>query len=225
MNFIQKSAQFCREEIKKLKEMSGKDRMWYISEYYKIHIICILVVLIFTFSIISNMVKVSNIEFEALVINTISADPSLKPLTLDFPKYMDFQKKESVSLNTVSFDPDGTSQDTAIAINKIYALVVSESVDIAIMNQPVFDLLNSSSPIFMDLEANLPDYLVKKIAPSIVYATDIDTGKQVAVGIDITGTDFYQNCGFEAEPTILCIPYNAPHFENCIAFLQYIGFD
>ncbi len=97
-------------EIDKFKHMSGRDRVWYIWEYYKFYILGVILV-IMVFWVIGTIIYNSTFDTELYVVifNDYSTiDEDLEVITNDFHDAMGWGKKEPVYTESVyiSFSDD-----------------------------------------------------------------------------------------------------------------------
>ena len=89
-------------EKEKLKQMSARDKIWYIWEYYKFHLAALAVV-ICLISVIGNALYRQSFttRLSIAVINDRSGDTSsMDPLEADLRQVLDCGKKDIIEINT-----------------------------------------------------------------------------------------------------------------------------
>ena len=128
-----------REERRKLKDMNGKDKLWYIWEYYKIPIISVVVAIFLIFSIGS---AVYNNRFET-ALNCVILNSQLKSQTVspddyfdkDFRPYINLPEDTKIEVNysmSLSFDESAMSDFTYAELAKLSAMITSKELDVMI---------------------------------------------------------------------------------------------
>ncbi|MEG7530008.1 MAG: hypothetical protein RSF83_01280 [Hungatella sp.] len=210
-------------EKEKMKQMSFKDKIWYISEYYKFHIFGVFLA-IGILGIIGNSIYrgTFNTELYVLYLNSRS-DQELNTdlLTKDFYEHMGFTEKQEINTESmyVSYGQDATEFSYA-SMAKISALVASKDLDIMIQDTENFNHYAELSGC-ADLEQELPADLLILLKDRLCYAND-DTGAKKAYGISLADTQFAEDSHLGMDPPIFTIVSNSMHKENSIALLRYI---
>lgn len=210
-------------EKEKLKNMSFRDKLWYIGEYYKFHIFGLLIVIgiisMIGFSIYQGTYDTA---LYCMYINNHSEQElNTDILTIDFHDYMGFNEKQVINTESVfiSYGDDATEFSYA-SMAKISALVASKELDIMISDEANFNHYASLGG-FSDLEAELPADVLELVADRLVYAAD-ESGIKRAYGISLDDTQFAADSNLAMKPALFGIVSNSMHRENNIQLLRYI---
>ena len=127
MSWKEKLKEEGQKEKAKLKNMSWQDRVWYIWEYYKIHIAVIGIGFLFLYlvwTIAYNSTFTTRLSY-AVVNDSNPETAGLEALDQAFKAYMGYGKKDKVELNSsLRIDTDGRASELGYAsMAKISALV------------------------------------------------------------------------------------------------------
>lgn len=213
----------AQTEKEKLKNMSFQDKIWYIREYYKMHILGVFIVIGILW-VIGNSIYRSTFKTElyCMIIN----NPSEQELNTDiltdgFHAYMGFNEKQVIQTESISISyNDRATEYTYASMAKISALVASRDLDIMISDQTNFDHYASLNG-FSDLEEELPPDLLELVRDRIIYGKD-EAGVSRAYGISLNGTPFAAKSNLFMEPAIFCVLNNSNRKDNSFALLRYI---
>ena len=131
----------AQTERQKLKEMSFRDKLWYIWEYYKFHILGVLIFLGILW-VIGTSIYRSTYESElyCMYINNRSEQElNTDILTVDFHDFMEFTDKQLVNTESsfISYGDD-TSEYSYASMAKISALVASNELDVMLRDEENF---------------------------------------------------------------------------------------
>lgn len=218
---------YLKEEWKtekgKMKNMSFKDKLWYIWEYYKVHILAV-----FLFgciiAVIGNSIYRSTFETElyCVVINNASGQGlNTDILTKEFHEYMNFTDKQEITVESSSITyGDNSTEYNYASMAKISALVASKGLDLMICDIENMEHYAQLSG-FLDLEQELPPDILELVRDRLYYATD-ESGTPYACGLSLDGTDFAKETNLSMDSILLGIVGNTPHRENIFALLRYI---
>lgn len=212
-----------KTEKTKLKEMSFKDKIWYIWEYYKFHMLGILLIggII---SVVATSIYRGTFETElyCMYINNKSSEElNTDILTKDFHAYMSFTEKQVINAESafVSTGEKASEFDYA-TMAKITALVASRELDLMISDVENFNHYASLSG-FLNLEQVLPADVMELVKDRLVYGTD-ESGTPYACGISLDGTKFAEISHLDMDDITLAILSNSKNTENCFDLLRYI---
>lgn len=210
-------------ELEKLKKMSFRDKLWYIWEYYKFHMLAILGILLVIYVVATSIYRSSyDTVFSCVYINNRSEEALNTDLvTTDFREHLGLDKKQLISAESmyISYGNDATEFSYA-SMAKISALVAARDLDVMICDQENFDHYTSLDG-FCDLETTLPEDVLSLVSDRLVYGTT-EEGVTAAYGIDLTGTAFADQSHLAMEPAILGVVGNTTHIDYVAEFLRYI---
>ena len=147
-------------ERQKLKNMSTKDRAWYIWEYYKFHILALILAAAALWTLGGMLYRqtfTTRLSI-AIVNDQAGGASSTAGLEAGLREALGFGKKDLIEINeglTARFGQEGMSQFEYASLAKISALVASKSLDVFIGDQEAVDHYGTVNA-FQDLEAYLP---------------------------------------------------------------------
>lgn len=213
----------AKTERQKLKDMSFRDKLWYIWEYYKFHILAVLIGIGVLWVIGTSIYRSTfSSELYCIYINNRS-DQELNTdiLTVDFHDYMGFTDKQQINTESsfISYGNDSSEYSYA-SMAKISALVASKELDVMISDEENFEHYASLSA-FSDLETLLPADVLELVKDRLYYAAD-EAGNSYAYGILLDDTAFASKSNLAIEPCIMGLISNSTKTDNCIALIRYI---
>lgn len=213
----------AKREKKKLSSMSGKDRIWYIWEYYKIHIIGTILAIGVIISIGTTIHQNNyNTAFYCLILNSRSADSSTEYIEQGFAEYLGLGEDDRVIVDaslSVSFD-DNTNEFGYASLAKISALMASKELDAMIADPASIDHFGSMGG-FMNLKEVLPEDLYQLIEDDLYYVED-EEGNTIACAVSLESTPFQSSTGMMVDSPLMGFLNNSTHIDSNIAFLRYL---
>ncbi len=217
-----------QEERDKLKNMSVKDRLWYIWEYYKIPIIIAVVAVIFISSIGS---AIYNNRFEtALSCVIFNSRPASEADSVDdyfnqgFRQYIDLNEDAKIEVDysmSPTFDESSMNEFTYAQLAKITAMISSKSLDVMIGKPETIDHFGEMGG-FVDLKEILPADIYDKVEDHLYFVTNQEIGENTACGLLIGSTDFCDKTGLIIDEPILTIMSNSTHTDTAVELIRYV---
>lgn len=210
-------------EKDKLKSMSWRDRLWYIWEYYKFHIIGAAVAAVL---IVSLGGAFYNSTFDTVLhciyLNSRAAtEVNPAPLEQDFAEYLNLGKKELITaeISYISFDENATDYSYA-AMAKVTALVAAHDLDIIIGDQAAIDHYASLNG-FINLEEGLPPDVLALVKDRLYIAKDGEN-TEYACAVDLSGTEFAAASNLAQDPPLLGIISNTENKDTVLQLIRYL---
>lgn len=209
-------------EKEKLKTMSGKDKVWYIWEYYKFPIFGVILGIILIWTIASSVYRSSfETVLHCMYLNNRGEELNTAPLDEDFAAYLELGKKQMITTESTYITyGDNITEFTYASMAKISALIAAKDLDIMICDWENFEHYTSMDG-GLDLEEVLSAELLARVSDRLVYAPNED-GQSHAYGIDLSGIEFTAQSNLTQDPPILLIVSNSTRTETVFAFLDYI---
>lgn len=213
-------------EKEKFGLMTKQQKKEYIMEYYvpKILFVTAIVAVILFFMV--KYFTAGSAVLNIVAVNTTQQESEANEKTYygDFLAENDLDvKKEYVSISTgigVSSNPnDAMSQDSLQLIQNKF---MAGAVDVFFADS---DLVLSLGEFgyMQNLDTVLSDELKEKYKDSFVYATVIETGEKMPVGINIANNPWVKDTGWYGGDVAVGFGENAKNMELAIKFLEYIG--
>lgn len=206
-----------KKEIEKLRNMSFKDKLWYIKEYYTIPIIGTIVAIFIIFSAINLIAKKPPV-LSAFFVNTPLIENNMENLKDNFYTYSGLNKKDEMLLDTSMFI-DIKDEKNLIGyeyIMKLSAMVSGASVDAIVCDEPIFWHFVDKTGFASNIKNIIPKDILDIFKNDIVY-----NSKNIPVGINISSAPTL-NKYFDVDNAYIIIPENSHNINNAISFLKFL---
>ena len=217
-----------RAENSKLKNMTAKEKLLYIWDYYKLPIILGIVFVVFVFFLVKDLISNNRETYlTACILNsnyTYETDSSL------VNEYVNFSgvDTEAMQLNmdfSMHIDLNAADQMSLAYQQKIMALFAAKEIDVMVGDQNIIHSY-ANAEAFCNLTELLPADLATELEQKgyTYYTATYEDGTTAPVGLymenctRLKNDDTYPN---SVRP-IFAISANAPHPERAIEFLQFL---
>ena len=232
-----------RQQQKKLKDMTLKEKAGYIIYYYKWHILICLAVAAAAFTFIFNIVTRKEDIFFLEVINAnVALDGAGDLLDPYRQAASGFDaKKQQMTADYCYVDINGGDYMSMATDQKVTAMLTVGSIDAMITTPPIMEKYKATE-CYADLGTILPEDLQKRLEEAgyeYYYAkiTDGDTGRitDVPIGVIISNTPvmksgYIDNNGIHQNYydidagtfPVYSIMYNSPHRDEAVSFLRFL---
>lgn len=213
----------ARVEREKLSSMSLKDKIWYIWEYYKFHIIGTGLFLFLAISIGTTVVQNNyDTAFYCAIINARSqTDSNTEYLEQGFKEYLKVDEKTKVIVDSslqVSYETPNEMGYAVMA--KITALVASKELDAMITDVENIEHYAAVGGL-ADLHTFLPAETLVLVTDHLFYAKD-EAGNSHPYAISLAETPFERETGLILDPPLLTFMGNTLHTDACVAVIHYL---
>ncbi len=212
-------------ERQKLRSMPPKDRAWYIWEYYKFHILALILAAAALWTLGSMLYRqtfTTRLSI-AIVNDQAGGASSTAGLEANLRQALGFGKKDLIEINeglSARFGQEGMSQFEYASLAKISALVASKSLDVFIGDQEAVDHYGTVNA-FQDLEAYLPPEIYS-LAEDSIYSTEDEQGILKPVALSLEGTSFAGQTGIVMNPPYLAVMSTSQHKEEVLQMIEYL---
>jgi hypothetical protein len=217
-----------KEERTKLKDMSWKDKIWYIWEYYKFPIIGVVLAVFLVGSIGT---AVYNNRFDtAISFVVINSQYPSEEVAADeyfdqgFRQFIGLDENTRIDVDysmSLSFDTETMTEYTYAQLAKITAIIASKELDVMISTPDTIDHYGSMGG-FMDLRDILPDDLYEQVEDRLYTVTAEETGEQTVCGILLDAEDFSEKTDLTLKTPIFTIVSNTTRPDTAVALIRYI---
>jgi hypothetical protein len=221
--------QTLKEEVlierNKLKKMSWKDRVWYIWEYYKFHILAavLAVTILYIFGgVLYRQTFTTRLNI-AIVNDRSGGMSSVKKLSEHLHEALGLGEKDLIDISeglSASFDGNAMSQYDYASLAKISALAASDSLDIIISDGAAVNHFGESSAL-ADLEEFLPPETLEKVRDHLYYAKDSE-GVSHAYAISLQDSILPEETGIVMDPPYFSVIERTLHREEVLRTLDYL---
>ena len=212
-------------ERQKLRSMPPKDRAWYIWEYYKFHILALILAAAALWTLGSMLYRqtfTTRLSI-AIVNDQAGGASSTAGLEANLRQALGFGKKDLIEINeglSARFGQEGMSQFEYASLAKISALVASKSLDVVIGDQSAIDHYETVSA-YQNLEELLPPELYERVKDHIYRAKDGE-GNLTPVALSLEDTALGEKTGIIMDPPYLAVIQGSPHKEAALQMIEYL---
>lgn len=224
MSLKQQIKQEAAAEKEKFSRMSTSDKIWYIAEYYKFHILGIVIVIALLGTIGSTVYR--SIYYQStlygFIINNRSATPlDTAPFEQDFAEYMGYSDRQQLTLESsyISYGDDATEFSYA-SMAKLSALIAAKDLDFMIVDEENLQHYMEMDA-FIHLEDYLPADILAAVESRLVYAPDAG-GSEIACAISLDGTAFSDDLHLAPDCRYITLVSNSQRLDTALSLLRYI---
>lgn len=213
-----------KSEREKLKELHGKDKVWYLVHYYGLQAVIAVVLIAVVGYVIIHYVTQKDAALQIMAVNAVQSatDPAS-----DADYYTDFLKQNNVDTakNEVlvssnlgaSTNPDDNA--SVESIQMIQSRFMTGSVDVFFSDYDFFYSLGEFD-YFADLRDYLPDDLLEKYKDDIVTVKSTETGKKYPVGIKLKNNAWVEKTGWYADTCVVGLADGVPNKDLAVKFME-----
>ncbi len=213
-----------KTEKEKLKELHGKDKVWYLVHYYGLQTMVALAIIgIISFLIIHYITQ----KDTALEIMAVNAMQSADNPAGDSGYYNDFLKENgldpdksevlvSSNLGASANENDGASAES---IQMIQSLFMTQSVDVFFADCDFFYSLGEFDYL-ADIREYLPEELLEKYKDDLVYVKSIETGKKYPIGIKLEKNAWVKETGWYPDTCVVGLAEGLKNKDLAVKFIE-----
>lgn len=217
-----------REQHQKMKGKSKKEKLAYFWEYYKIHTIAAILILIVGGSMIYSIATQKDIIMEAAFVNTylsnaLEMDTGTEAMASEFLAFSGADtQKETAVIDTMTISYESADEMSYANIQKLMAMVAARTVDAIIANEDYIDHALETG-MFTDLRTCLSEEQFEEYDSQgmILYKDlgDDDTNEEIPVAIDVRSSDYMLS---DEVPAWFIVVSNAKHPDKSLEFLDFL---
>lgn len=201
----------------KFKSMSPKDKIDYIWEYYKFHILAGLIVIFIIGSLIHSFVTRVDTYCSLTYYNAYTDEDSFFALQ-DKLNEIIFPDKNNIA---VKFDDIFTDSALAISPNQQFsAKIAAKEVDLAIVSEQVFKQ-QCSDDMFLNL-SELKAFNDLNLPESVLVKGTSFNGEEGVFGLYVSQIPMFKEANFSTNDNILVIIVNSERVEESINTINYL---
>lgn len=204
--------------IKTLKNMSVKQKISYIWDYYKIHMLSVLALLLviisFTYSQLNNQDIYFDITYVGDLINVDElsrVDDNLNQIILNG------NAKKIINLDSI-FINDSSNNLNSQSAQKFMVQIAAKEIDMAIVNKQFFEA-NFSSDMFLNLET-IEGFSSLPISNKNVIKKNDLNGNLGTYGIAVKDLNLLNEVKFSSDDNILVVISNSDRIDRAFEMLK-----
>ena len=189
MNLMSRIRSWLRVEAEKLRPMSAKQKISYLTTYYTKWVVLYLIIALFVgFGVDALIQSRKEIVLQGYFTNDdLNYFPASK-MEKEYAPLLDLEFGQRIVFDdTLYFDLEGTANEyTAASNGKVIATMAVNQLDFMVTTRPVLEHFRGELPM-KDLEAFLPADLLEVLEGQMVPGLD-ENGEEVMVGINMANT-------------------------------------
>lgn len=221
MNITSRIRSWYLEEARKLRPMTLKQKVSYLTTYYTRWFVLFLIICLFVAFIGDALIQSrKEIVLQGYFTNDDHNYFPGSKMEQEYASVLDLKRGERVVFDdSLYFDLEGTADEyTAASNGKVIATMAVNQLDFMVTTLPVFEHFRGELPM-KDLEKFLPQDLLEVVRDSLVPGLD-ENGEDAMVGINMSGSRYLKNVSAQMD-FYLFVPYNIPNEDALIAYLRY----
>jgi len=196
-----------------LKSMSRRERLQYIWDYYKLHIIGVIVlaalVVSFIYGQVTKIVYVGNVTILGDVLEESKREEFQKIITGAVVK--EGEKKKQAFVDSFSV---GKDQIGAQMMQKFIVKIAAGDIDVVVLDKEMFEEFVKQD-MFMDVdEAKLKNSKLDKIEISL------NQGNKKVVAVGAEGSSLLETIGLDTRNKVIAMPRTSINKENGMKIFQ-----
>ncbi|MCC8067244.1 MAG: hypothetical protein LIO94_09125 [Clostridiales bacterium] len=212
-----------REEMRKLRSLSWKDRLVYVWDYYKLQMVIVIAV-IAVINIAVTIYKNSQIDtlISIYMVNCNSYDVDADELTSDFTDYIGgIGQKEEIELDTtIILDDEDTSNYGMAYQMKFSAVISGQMADVILMDADKYEEY-AGWGYFEDLRDVLSEEQLEKWEDRLICLENSE-GDSVPCALDLTDAAVVEKSGLYSDTVYGGIVYGSEHLELSLTFFEWM---
>ena len=208
-------------EIKKLKQMSFQDKIWYLWSYYKVYLAHFLAAVVIL-SVAANAVYRTTFTTRlgiALVNNHSQNLQTPDLLEEQLRQILGCGKKDLVEVNSgLYLGERAAGEDSYLAQTKLAALIASDALDILIADQAAIELYSSADAL-CDLSSLLPQEL-SSLPPDAFCLSNDSSGAEHPFSLSVEGTWLTEKGYISSDAAYLAVISTSPRKEAAVQVIR-----
>lgn len=213
-----------KTEREKLKELHGKDKIWYLVHYYGLQTIVALAIIGIISFLIIHYVTQKDTALEIMAVNAMQSEDNPAGNSgyyNDFLKEngLDPDKSEvlvSSNLGASANENDGASAES---IQMIQSRFMTQSVDVFFADYNFFYSLGEFDYL-ADIREYLPEELLEKYKDDLVYVKSIETGKKYPIGIKLEKNAWVKETGWYPDTCVVGLADGLKNKDLAVKFIE-----
>lgn len=213
-----------KDQHKSIADKGFKYKLNYFVEYYKWHVVAVVIALIVIFSFIKGVVTAKDDAFYAISVNALTM-----PNTDSFGKYLeiDTSKEKIVYDTSYAMNMDGGDPNSYVSLQKLVATISAGTSDVMVGDSQVLENL-APNEFFADLRDYFSTEELDELGDNLIYTTFRDdegnpVGESIPVLIRVTDTPLFASFPYFVTNVDFGIIVNTKRPEAAMKFYQYIN--
>ena len=221
MNITTAIRSWFEREQKKLRNLTIKQKINYLTTYYTSWFVGFLIICLFVGFIGDALIQSrKEIVLQGYFTNDDQNYFPGSQMEKEFASILTLSRGQRIVFDdSLYFDLEGTADEyTAASNGKVIATMAVNQLDFMVTTLPVLEHFKGQLPM-KDLEKFLPADILKAVRKELVLGLD-ENGEEAYVGINMANSRYLRDVSTE-ESFYLFIPYNIPNEDRLLEFLRY----
>ena len=204
------------------KDLSRKAKVQYIWDYYRLHILAVVVLAAFLISLIVHYATYRESVLDIIMVNVANPYAENTSSTDEFFEQEGFTDKETITVDTSVTLSDGDSYSTNYYSDQSLSLKLSVGgADVLFAPEFVFQQYADAGS-FMPLTDFLTEDELAQYKDMIVTATDTETGETFPCGLKLTDNKWLSDNGYYTGTVYFGIAYATDSKDTAVDFFHYV---
>lgn len=210
----------CEISIKeKFKTLSAKKKVEFIYDYYKLHIIFVLIAIITISYIVFSMVTKQDTYCNITYYGSSATSEELSSIKDTLNKnILSDNKKSSIFIDSIFIDPDSNYGDDPTSTQVFSVKLASNEIDILLLNKNYFNYL-ANNDMLLDLSL-LDGFNSLNLNENDLITTKNQSNDEHLYGIKINNLNLLKNSLPDLDNTILAIAISSQRQEEILQVLK-----
>ena len=215
-----------KEQKSKFKELSLSGKFRYIWDYYKLHILVVILGIVFVTTFVISMIRVNYDHLCMIAVIDGKIDGSYDntdALTTGFTEFLGIDgQKQRIDLDYANSliiqDMDNEAYET---MQKLYVKISTSEIDGWLITFDKIEMLSSpKNPILLDLRDFFSEEELEILSDALIYYTR-ENGESFPFAVDLTYSDIVNNSGLNMEHPCYGIVTSGRHPKCAANFIRY----
>lgn len=223
--------QEIKQEKKKFKTLSFGEKIRYIKDYYRLHILTVIIIAVVVYAVyITYEAKNFNTVLYAVLINNDKSvwdedtDSYEAALSVPFEQHLglDGQNDRIIIDNSYILNQEKDFEMSVYSAESLVAMIYAGHIDLHIGDEYSFDYFTNNNELFFyDLRELFDEAFLEKHKDSIIYQT-MSNGTSFPVAFDVSDCEFIKDAGLTTSPTIISVYANSTRLETAVEYIRFV---
>lgn len=221
MNITTAIRSWLEREQDKLRNLTLKQRINYITTYYTVWLVGFLIICLFVGFLGDALIQSrKEIILQGYFTNDDNNYFPGSQMEKEYASVLTLSKGQRIVFDdSLYFDLEGSADEyTAASNGKVIATMAVNQLDFMVTTMPVLEHFKGQLPM-KDLEEFLPADILNTVQKDMVLGMD-ENGEEAYVGISMANSRYLRDISTE-ESFYLFVPYNIPNEDRLLDFLRY----
>ncbi len=219
-----------REQQKKLKDMTPKERASYYAYYYKWHLLIAIAVIFFIVYVVSNVLSHKDVAFYCILLNVDHPMVETTDFASDFEGYAGIDQKHyktvfDTTISTSGKDNPLLVEDAYSSTMRLTALFMGASVDVFCCDEATLEEYALEESTLMDIRDYLDSDLFESLdSRGLIIRKKGFDGIERPVGVKVSESEKFISSGCYDKGTEVWagLIYNGPNLDMYNVFINYL---